>query len=89
MYTITEPDSLSLSETITDVSCTGNNDGQILINIVGGTFPYSLVWSTDTAQTDTLCSNLVAGDYTLTLTDGLGCVKSKTYTVLDGVIACG
>jgi hypothetical protein len=54
-------------------SCALANDGKVFPNINGGHLPYSFLWSNgDTSQT---LENISSGDYTLTITDGMGCVK--------------
>lgn len=57
----------------TNVSCNTACDGVATVFPVGGTPPYSYVWSSsplDTLQTD---SNLCAGTYCVTITDVNGC----------------
>ncbi len=81
-YTITEPDSLQLSlKSISDVSCFGGNTGQIAVGIKGGTKPYSIVWNN--AQTDSTATNLVAGSYSVIITDAAGCSKTESYTIVE------
>ncbi len=54
----------------TEVSCNGN-DGSITITPVGGTSPYTYTWSTP-GLTGSSVSNLVAGNYMVTVTDADG-----------------
>ncbi|MAC94148.1 MAG: hypothetical protein CMC96_01470 [Flavobacteriales bacterium] len=70
--TITEPDSLisSIGSSI-DVSCFGGNDAYAVANGVGGTSPYTYLWSDNQVQ-DT-AKNLSARQYRVTITDALGC----------------
>jgi hypothetical protein len=65
---------------ITNVSCFGGNDGEILTGISGGTAPYTVVW-TPTGDTTLTISNLIAGSYTITVTDVNGCVASRTFNI--------
>ena len=87
---ITEPDPLSITETISDyngfqISEAGENDGSIDITISGGTSNYSYQWSTNNGSG--LNSNsedqtgLTAGTYTVTATDTNGCQITKEYTL--------
>lgn len=68
---VTQPDSLALSLTATDVNCRDDSDGTILVQPAGGTGPYGFTWSNG-ADGPTL-SDLPAGDYTVTVSDANGC----------------
>ena len=65
---------------ITSVSCFGGNNGEIQTTVTGGTAPYSIAW-TPTGDTTVSISNLIAGNYTMTVTDASGCVVSETFNV--------
>ena len=54
---------------------------QLEMSVDGGNAPYTIEWSN--GQTDLSLSNLVAGEYTLTVTDVLGCVIDTTITIED------
>ncbi|MGB0998984.1 MAG: PKD domain-containing protein [Flavobacteriales bacterium] len=74
---------LEISFNITNAQCAGLDNGQLVANLTGGTDPISYEWS-DTAITTegTLTqTDLPPGDYTLTVTDGNGCVTEATATV--------
>ena len=68
---ITQPAALSISTTKIDVLCHGNNTGSINATILGGTLPYSYSWSNGATSED--LSGIIAGSYTLTVTDANGC----------------
>ncbi|WP_418361245.1 hypothetical protein [Tenacibaculum todarodis] len=70
---------MSISETITEASCTGTNDGEINISVSGGEGSYTYSWS-DGPNTEDRAS-LVDGDYTVTVTDENDCEIIKTITV--------
>lgn len=76
---ILEPQPIVITETITNVSCNGANDGSISIAVVGGTPNYTYLWSNGNS-TNTI-SNLAAGQYSLTITDANNCTKVETYMV--------
>src|SRR5690554_1087927 len=77
--TITDPAVLIASSTSTDVSCQGLSDGTATASGTGGTTPYTFLWSnTDTTAS---ISNLLAGNYFVTITDDNGCSDIDTVTI--------
>jgi gliding motility-associated-like protein len=76
---------LNLAEThvITNVSCNGNNDGQIVINATGGTgiIKYAITPDLDQFLVDNTFKNLAAGSYQVIVQDENGC-----YIEIDFVI---
>ncbi len=59
------------SSTLNNISCFGGNNGSITLNPTGGTPPYNYSWSN--GATTLTASNLVAGQYYLTISDANGC----------------
>ncbi len=76
------------NEVITNVSCSNVNDGAISVTIVGGVSVnglYAIRWTGPNGfqQNQTTITGLVAGTYTLTGTDAIGCpIPTVSYTVL-------
>jgi gliding motility-associated-like protein len=66
----------------TSVSCFGGNNGSATINISQGTSPYTISWM-PYGGNSTTASSLIAGTYTATVTDGLGCVATATATIIQ------
>lgn len=62
-----------------DVSCHGENTGEIYIHATGGTPPYSYLWST--GSTLSYIINLQAGTYTITITDANETVVVDTINI--------
>lgn len=56
---------------VTDVLCFNSSDGNISLDISGGTEPYQVNW--DNSMSGEILSNLTAGSYTATVTDANGC----------------
>jgi len=82
-YSITQP-SQAISVLLNvklDVSCFGDNNGELAITATGGTPPYAYQWST--GATNTLLSNLTAGTYTLTVTDGNNCQLVESWNIIE------
>lgn len=80
-YTVTQPSEIIITESVTNVSCRGENTGIIDISLSGGAGGYIFSWSD--SSTDLNRSGLAAGDYTLTVTDQTGCSVSETYTISE------
>ncbi|MFM7595672.1 MAG: gliding motility-associated C-terminal domain-containing protein [Flavobacteriales bacterium] len=79
--TINEPGQLTLSKSSINVSCNGLSDGSVDITVSGGINPYTFSWN-DGSVTEDL-TNVPAGTYTLTVTDGNGCVASTTSVITE------
>jgi VCBS repeat-containing protein len=76
---ITEPATLSIIENHIDVLCFGSNTGKINLNITGGYAPYIYQWSNGNGTKD--LDNLIAGVYTVLVTDANNCSISKSITI--------
>ena len=80
--TISQPStSLSSSISHSNVSCKGGNNGSISLTPSGGTASYSFVWSNG-ASSQSL-SDLVAGTYSVTITDANGCTTSNSAIITE------
>lgn len=64
----------------TDVLCNGGTTGAATANASGGTGSLTYAWSGG-AGTSPNATNLSAGTYTVTVTDGAGCSNSTTVTI--------
>ena len=69
--------------TSTNVLCNSLATGSATVRAVGGGAPYSYVWSN--GYTDTANTNLIAGTYTVTVTDAYGCIKTASVTITEPV----
>ncbi|MUV04437.1 hypothetical protein GN157_12025, partial [Flavobacterium rakeshii] len=79
--TITEPDAIDPGVTQTNVSCFGGNNGQATATPTGGVGPYNYLWSN--GATTATVNDLVAGTYTITITDNNGCTGTDTVTITE------
>jgi len=80
-YTVNQPSVMSITNTITNVSCNGGTNGTIVLTVTGGTTPYNYSWSN--GNNTSSISGLQANTYTATVTDNNGCSQSNTYTITE------
>jgi hypothetical protein len=80
---VSEPAVLSLATVVINESCTPGADGSIALNASGGTPTYSYDWSD--GQTTDVAVGLIAGAYSVTLTDANNCMDSAQDNVILGV----
>jgi gliding motility-associated-like protein len=64
---------------VNNQSCFGFVDASIDANLIGGTAPYYISWST--GETSSLIDTLVVGQYDLHVVDSLGCVLDTTFFI--------
>ena len=79
--TLNEPPLLELSADSSAVSCFGGADGFIDLTVVGGVPTYSFDWSNLETEEDT--DSLMAGSYTVTVTDLNGCSDTLSSTITE------
>ena len=79
--TITQLWPISSTFNILDVDCNGNSTGQIHTLTSGGTAPYNYSWSHNSVINNDTITNLLAGTYTLTITDANLCQDEEVYIV--------
>ncbi len=70
---------LAISLSATDIDCYGESTATASVSVVGGTQPYTYIWS-DSLNTQTI-SNLPEGTYSVTVTDANGCTQADAITV--------
>ncbi|MBF26066.1 MAG: hypothetical protein CMP49_06115, partial [Flavobacteriales bacterium] len=84
-FILNEPEELVITldedNTFIDLLCNGDNNGNIDIFITGGSPPYSFIWSNG-ATTQNI-GDLVAGSYSVTVTDLNNCVVSEEWSVTE------
>ena len=83
--TISEPQAITITGVVNDVLCNGGNSGNIDITATGGTVAgtYSYNWSGANAFTSSNedINGLVAGAYTVVVTDDNNCTNSASFNV--------
>ncbi|KAF2514954.1 T9SS type A sorting domain-containing protein [Flavobacterium foetidum] len=76
-FTITQPS--VLTATTTQVSATCSTPGEAGVIPAGGTTPYTYLWSD--GQTTATATGLLAGNYSVMVTDSNGCIISRNFTI--------
>ncbi|MHC1703583.1 MAG: gliding motility-associated C-terminal domain-containing protein [Tenuifilaceae bacterium] len=81
--TITEPTAILVTALTPDqpLTCPNVPEGFVRLQVSGGTPDYTYLWSNGQQTPD--LTDIVSGDYTVTITDAAGCTMIKTITV-DG-----
>jgi len=65
---------------INNVSCYGGSDGSAVASASGGGSGYTYTWTPSGANTTSI-TNLSAGNYSVTVTDGNGCIATAITTI--------
>ncbi len=80
---IAEPLELMVISNVQNIVCAGGNNGVVDLTVLGGTYPYTYAWSNGEETEDIF--NLVAGSYTVTITDANGCIYTQSFIISQPV----
>jgi len=80
---INQPTPLNFVSTTSSPSTCGSNNGSASVSVGGGSGTLNYAWNSTPAQFTALASNLVAGSYTVLVTDQNGCLDSTNVNVVD------
>jgi gliding motility-associated-like protein len=83
------PDTLTINEPLpmvihmipTNIGCSGGAFGSLEANVTFAPGPYDFVWTNFPAETDSVLNGVIAGTYTVTVTDANGCQKTQSGTI--------
>ena len=78
-FLINQPLPITIDDSLVNISCFGNSNGLISVNVNGGIFPYSYYWNTGDSTSNIL--NVSYGSYQLTVTDSNNCIVIENITV--------
>ncbi|MDD4149879.1 MAG: choice-of-anchor L domain-containing protein [Bacteroidales bacterium] len=78
---LTEPDGIQIDKTITNLVCSGGNNGSVALNVSGGTGNLVCEWSNQTIGFTN--NNLNAGIYNYSITDENACEEIGSVTILE------
>ncbi|MFN0256641.1 MBG domain-containing protein [Pedobacter ureilyticus] len=85
-FTITQPAVLVATfGAQTNVSCNGGANGSATVSVTGGTGAYTYSWA-PSGGTAATASGLVAGTYTVTVTDANNCQATQSFTITQPTI---
>lgn len=79
--TISQVDGMAVAGTVVNESCEGTGNGAIDITVSGGSAPYTYIWNTGAVTED--LDAIGAGDYTVSVSDSLGCSAEQSFTILS------
>lgn len=79
-YSITQPPTLTATQTQTNILCNGLCTGTAAVTPSGGTAPYSYSWA-PSGGTASSTTGRCAGTYTVTITDANGCTATRTFNI--------
>lgn len=79
---IPEAPIFTINPVVKNITCFGDQNGSINLNLVGGLAPLKLVWD-DSAVAGTTRNNLGPGSYTVTITDSTPCTIRRTFIILE------
>lgn len=77
---ISQPTAINVTPSVRDAQ--GGANGEITLTVIGGTHPYTFAWSgTGVCATCQNPTGLAPGEYSVTVTDSLGCTATATARV--------
>jgi len=85
-FVITSPSEIQTNTTVpVDVTCYGDVDGEVDLQVIGGVAPYSVLWDTTTSlpngSNNYIISNLQPGTYTVNIVDSAGCSITQDFVI--------
>jgi thiol-disulfide isomerase/thioredoxin len=82
VYVVDGPEDFDIqANVVQDVLCHATESGQIIVSASGGTGNISYSWSNGATGANN--NFIAAGDYTVTITDAVGCNDTESYTITE------
>ncbi len=72
----------TLNVSSTPANC-GVCNGEAMVNVLGDTTGYTYLWNDPNTQTSNVASGLCVNNYTVTVTDSIGCAKTLLVSISD------
>lgn len=82
-FTVDEPAALKARASQVNPASTGGSDGAAKVDVSGGVSPYEYLWTNGAAAS--AINNLVAGEYTVSVTDNNGCQAVAKVEVTEDI----
>lgn len=82
--TLNQPTELMVSHTQSGILCNGENTGFIHLNVMGGTPPYTYLWSNGSITSD--IQNIGSGTYTYTISDANQCIQTQSIDIVGSTV---
>ncbi len=86
-FSVTEPETLTSSASVTNIDCNGNDNGSIDLSVSGGTANYTYAWTktgdNSYSATSQDLSSLSPGTYNVTVTDANNCTTTNSFTITE------
>ncbi|NOU17155.1 MAG: T9SS type A sorting domain-containing protein [Bacteroidales bacterium] len=90
-YIVSQPDPITPTVIITNVTCKGESSGKLSLSVIGGTGLYTLTLTGPNSYSQTISnvtlaanfSGLAKGTYNLIIADAVGCTKSVDYAISE------
>ncbi|MBL7892649.1 MAG: SBBP repeat-containing protein [Bacteroidia bacterium] len=79
--TVTVNPAVTATTATTNINCYGGSNGSATANPGTGASPYAYVWTN--GQTGQTATNLIAGNYTVTVIDAKGCSATAAATIIS------
>jgi len=88
-FVIGQTTPLSVAISSNNITCSNACTGLAFVSIATGTAPFAIQWNDPLGQTNDTASALCAGNYTVTVTDALGCtsILQDTITATPAIAA--
>ncbi len=83
MITVDAPPAFELTSIVQQITCRDDNDASIELQISGENPPFSIVWATGSDQSTQ--TNLESGNYSVIVTDNLGCTLEESFEIINPV----
>jgi hypothetical protein len=81
-FTITQPSTMVVTPSQTNLTCNGGTNGSASVSVVGGTGAYTYLWS-PSGGTAATATGLSAGTYTVTIKDANLCQKTQNFVITE------
>jgi len=84
---VVQPQAIGVLAQINDVSCFGNNDGNINLVISGGIPPFAFSWQNGASTS--FIDSLFSGEYIVQITDNNNCTRQDSFLIIQPLSAIG